>query len=163
MNGRALNDRAIEVSPSSTRILERAAAADILTPFPVIHILAPTNLSQVKTARDPETGLVPPAGSVTSNVVPPVSAVPSPLRPNKRPKTTLPASCTITRPHCKPSTCPLTWVPVNLPRQHVLQLCLARFLSARGTGVAGLTIADTITSLKISLVFDVGRRVPRQH
>lgn len=33
MNGRALGDRAIEVSPSSARVLERAA--EILTPFPV--------------------------------------------------------------------------------------------------------------------------------
>jgi Zn-finger in Ran binding protein and others len=32
MNGRALNERAIEVSPSSNRVLERAA--EILTPFP---------------------------------------------------------------------------------------------------------------------------------
>ena len=32
MNGRALNERAIEVSPSSSRVLDRAA--DILTPFP---------------------------------------------------------------------------------------------------------------------------------
>ena len=32
MNGRALNDKAIEVSPSSTRVLDRAS--DILTPFP---------------------------------------------------------------------------------------------------------------------------------
>ena len=32
MNGRALNDKAIEVSPSSSRVLDRAA--DILTPFP---------------------------------------------------------------------------------------------------------------------------------
>lgn len=35
MNGRALGDRAIEVSPSSARVLERAA--EILTPFPVRH------------------------------------------------------------------------------------------------------------------------------
>jgi len=33
MNGRALNEKAIEVSPSSSRVLDRAA--DILTPFPV--------------------------------------------------------------------------------------------------------------------------------
>ena len=32
MNGRALNDKAIEVSPSSSRVLDRAA--EILTPFP---------------------------------------------------------------------------------------------------------------------------------
>ena len=32
MNGRALNEKAIEVSPSSSRVLDRAA--DILTPFP---------------------------------------------------------------------------------------------------------------------------------
>lgn len=32
MNGRALNEKAIEVSPSSNRVLDRAA--DILTPFP---------------------------------------------------------------------------------------------------------------------------------
>lgn len=32
MNGRALNEKAIEVSPSSARVLDRAA--DILTPFP---------------------------------------------------------------------------------------------------------------------------------
>ena len=32
MNGRALNEKAIEVSPSSTRVLDRAA--EILTPFP---------------------------------------------------------------------------------------------------------------------------------
>ncbi|KAI1917939.1 Asparagine-rich protein (ARP protein) [Ophidiomyces ophidiicola] len=32
MNGRALNERAIEVSPSSSRVLDRAA--EILTPFP---------------------------------------------------------------------------------------------------------------------------------
>ncbi|QIX02358.1 hypothetical protein AMS68_007875 [Peltaster fructicola] len=40
MNGRALNDRAIEVSPSSSRVLDRAAASQppgappLLTPFP---------------------------------------------------------------------------------------------------------------------------------
>src|ERR1700761_3974665 len=32
MNGRALNEKAIEVSPSSSRVLDRAQ--DILTPFP---------------------------------------------------------------------------------------------------------------------------------
>ncbi len=32
MNGRALNEKAIEVSPSSNRVLERAG--EILTPFP---------------------------------------------------------------------------------------------------------------------------------
>ena len=32
MNGRALNEKAIEVSPSSSRVLDRAA--EILTPFP---------------------------------------------------------------------------------------------------------------------------------
>ena len=36
MNGRALGDRAIEVSPSSARVLERAA--EILTPFPVQYL-----------------------------------------------------------------------------------------------------------------------------
>lgn len=35
MNGRALAERTIEVSPSSPRILDRAA--EILTPFPVSH------------------------------------------------------------------------------------------------------------------------------
>lgn len=40
MNGRALNDRAIEVSPSSSRVLDRAAGQQppggppLLTPFP---------------------------------------------------------------------------------------------------------------------------------
>ena len=40
MNGRALNDRAIEVSPSSSRVLDRAAGSQppggppLLTPFP---------------------------------------------------------------------------------------------------------------------------------
>ena len=43
MNGRALGDRAIEVSPSSARVLERAA--EILTPFPVPTLLNLTNLS----------------------------------------------------------------------------------------------------------------------
>src|SRR5437868_10277356 len=32
MNGRALNEKAIEVSPSSSRVLDRAA--EVLTPFP---------------------------------------------------------------------------------------------------------------------------------
>src|ERR1700722_17061117 len=32
MNGRALNEKAIEVSPSSSRVLDRAS--EILTPFP---------------------------------------------------------------------------------------------------------------------------------
>src|ERR1700753_21663 len=32
MNGRALNEKAIEVSPSSNRVLDRAA--EVLTPFP---------------------------------------------------------------------------------------------------------------------------------
>ena len=32
MNGRALNEKAIEVSPSSSRVLDRAA--EMLTPFP---------------------------------------------------------------------------------------------------------------------------------
>ncbi|KAI5283147.1 hypothetical protein KEM54_002363, partial [Ascosphaera aggregata] len=34
MNGRALNDKAIEVCPSSSRVLDRAAAVEILAPFP---------------------------------------------------------------------------------------------------------------------------------
>lgn len=40
MNGRALGDRTIEVSPSSPRVLDRAA--EILTPFPVLR---PTQIS----------------------------------------------------------------------------------------------------------------------
>lgn len=47
MNGRALGDRAIEVSPSSARVLERAA--EILTPFPVfLSLEVADNLAKQK-------------------------------------------------------------------------------------------------------------------
>src|SRR5436190_8374001 len=51
MNGRALGDRAIEVSPSSARVLERAA--EILTPFPVQTLYNSTNYQPSKNRPRP--------------------------------------------------------------------------------------------------------------
>lgn len=67
MNGRALNEKAIEVSPSSSRVLDRAA--EILTPF-----------LQARIDLDLETGPVHPADSPTSSVVQHASAALSQLR-----------------------------------------------------------------------------------
>jgi hypothetical protein len=67
MNGRALGDRAIEVSPSSARVLERAA--EILTPFPVCPSLNLLTRSQARIDLDPVIGPALHAASVISNVV----------------------------------------------------------------------------------------------
>ena len=61
MNGRALNEKAIEVSPSSTRILDHAA--EVSTPFPPRRI----DLDQV-------TGTALPAASQTFSAAPLASA-----------------------------------------------------------------------------------------
>lgn len=68
MNGRALGDRTIEVSPSSPRILDRAA--EILTPFPVSRSFCEYHLvliwdSLARIARGLVIGLVLPAVSRT--------------------------------------------------------------------------------------------------
>ena len=155
MNGRALGDRAIEVSPSSARVLERAA--EILTPFPVKSSYTFLIISQVRTDPALETGLVLPVDSVTSNVVQHVSDALTPLHQLKAVNPRVQVSCTVIHPHYNPHQCHHTCravqvkqvkVPVPLPCQEV-------FPSALVIGNVVPKAVDIIISQKMCLVYVV--------
>jgi len=162
MNGRALGDRAIEVSPSSARILERAA--EILTPFPVRRY--PTKLipSPAKIVPDLETGHVPPVASVISNVAQHVLDVLIHRPLPKLAKEKLVVFCTLTHHRCNPLRCRLILgrESANLLRPRVVQHCLELFSSALEIGDAAQRGADITISRRTSLVYVVGRVVRRQ-
>lgn len=163
MNGRALGDRAIEVSPSSARILERAA--EILTPFPVPSILIYANDSQAKTDLVQATGHVPHVASVIFNVVQHVSDAHIPLPRPKVPKATLVASCTPTRNLYKALQCLLTWVVAlhNPVLHHVVAICPVQSRSEREIGNAVQKDADIIISPRMSIVSVAGLVVLKLH
>jgi hypothetical protein len=153
MNGRALGDRAIEVSPSSARVLERAA--EILTPFPVCHLLPYTNNSRVRTDLVLATGLVRRAGLVISNVAQHVSdaRIHHPLR--KAVREIHRVSCTVSLPRCNPHPCPRTCQtpPANRLKHPVPRQCPGASPSVPATGNAALKVVDTTTLQRMCLVF----------
>jgi hypothetical protein len=130
MNGRALGDRAIEVSPSSARVLERAA--EILTPFPVRPALNFLTISQAKIGPVLETGRVRLAASATFNAVRHASDAdihPPRLKPHNQ--ITL-APCLTIRLLYNPRLCRRTCraLQARQPNRLVPRQCLEVFLSA---------------------------------
>ena len=149
MNGRALGDRAIEVSPSSARVLERAA--EILTPFPVCPFLNLLTRSQVKIDLDQVIGPALHAASVTSNVVRLASDAHIHLLRLKEANQILPVSCTPFLPLCNRLQCHHTCqlLPVNPVNRRVPPRCPEAFHSVPVTGNAALKVVDITTLLKM--------------
>jgi hypothetical protein len=162
MNGRALGDRAIEVSPSSARVLERAA--EILTPFPVFPVLTLLTVSQAKTDHVQGTGLVHLADLATSNVVRHVSDVRTRPRLQGVHNLIHPASCTPFLLRCSQPLCPRICPPHQAKpvNQLVLQQCLEVYPSAPGIGNAGLKAVDTTILQRTCLVSAVVLAALRQ-
>lgn len=155
MNGRALGDRAIEVSPSSARVLERAA--DILTPFPVKSSYIFLIISQVRIDPALETGLVLPVDSVTFNGVQHVSDALTPLHQLKAVNLKVQGSCTATHPrynrHLWHHTCQA--VQVKQVKVPVLLLCQEVFPSAPVIGNVVPKAVDIIILQKTCHVYVV--------
>jgi hypothetical protein len=161
MNGRALGDRAIEVSPSSARVLERAA--EILTPFPVCSSWNLLTSSRVRTDLALEIGRVPPVASATFSVVLRVFDAHIHLPRLKAVNRIHPVSCTLFLPRCNQLRCRPTCprLPANLANQHVPPRCPEVFPSVLVTGNVVPKVVDTTILQRMCLVCVVEQVVRR--
>ena len=153
MNGRALGDRAIEVSPSSARVLERAA--EILTPFPVDTVFINSlTASRVKIDLALETGRVLLAGSAIFNVVQHAFDVPIHLHLLKL-FNKIRLSCTHINLLCHRRRClPICLIQQrSLVRLCVLQRCPEVSHSGQEIGSVVLKAVDTTTLRRMSVVY----------
>ena len=161
MNGRALSDRAIEVSPSSARVLERAA--EILTPFPVWSWLNFLISSQARIDLVLEIGRVLPVDSVIFNVVQRVLDVPT-LLLLKAPNRNLLGSSTVSHPHFSRHQCRPTCPPHQVKQIKLLVRlqCPEVFLSEQAIGNVDPKDAGIIISQKMFRVYVVEQVVLKQ-